>query len=107
MVTSFDSNLLINHRHRYNFYYFESLTLSLVLPSWKTQKRVLFVVIYHPPGSWSVYLFKCSAQTKISIVGDFNIHVYAKNYSLDMAFNLLLDSVGFFQNVNETTLITL
>ncbi|MHC5791746.1 hypothetical protein ACYT6H_09135, partial [Streptococcus pyogenes] len=36
-------------------------------------------------------------------MGDFNIHVDAKNDSLNMAFNLLLDSIGFSQNVKEPT----
>lgn len=40
---------------------------------------------------------------KMIIVCDFYIHVNAKNNSLITAFNLLLDSAGFSQNVNEPT----
>lgn len=40
---------------------------------------------------------------KMVIVCDFYIHVNAENNSLNTAFNLLLDSVGFSQNVNEPT----
>ncbi|KAL3969371.1 PHD finger protein 20 [Sarotherodon galilaeus] len=44
------------------------------------------------------------SSDKIIIVGDFNIHVDAKNDSLNMAFNLLLDSIGFSQNHFNHTL---
>uniref|UniRef100_A0A3Q0SN00 Amino acid transporter n=1 Tax=Amphilophus citrinellus TaxID=61819 RepID=A0A3Q0SN00_AMPCI len=43
------------------------------------------------------------SSDKIIIVGDFNNHVDAKNDSLNTAFNLLLDSIGFSQTVKEPT----
>uniref|UniRef100_A0A669EKP4 Reverse transcriptase domain-containing protein n=1 Tax=Oreochromis niloticus TaxID=8128 RepID=A0A669EKP4_ORENI len=85
--------------------------LSLVHPSCKTQKPVLLVIIYRPPGPYTEFLSDFSdflsdlvlSSDKIIIVGEFNIHVDAKNDSLNIAFNLLLDSIGFSQNVKEPT----
>lgn len=36
-------------------------------------------------------------------MADFSIHVDAKNDSLNTEFNLLLESIGFSQNVKEPT----
>ena len=85
--------------------------LSLVHPSCKTQKPVLLVIVSRPPGPYTEFLSDFSdflsdlvlSSDKIIIVGDFNIHVDAKNDSLNIAFNLLLDSIGFSQNVKEPT----
>uniref|UniRef100_A0A669FAZ4 Reverse transcriptase domain-containing protein n=1 Tax=Oreochromis niloticus TaxID=8128 RepID=A0A669FAZ4_ORENI len=107
----FHTSLLINERPRQTFNSFESLMLSLVQPSCKTQKPVLLVIIYRPPGPYTEFLSDFSdflsdlvlSSDKIIIVGDFNIHVDAKNDSLNIAFNLLLDSIGFSQNVKEPT----
>uniref|UniRef100_A0A3P9AYQ0 HD domain-containing protein n=1 Tax=Maylandia zebra TaxID=106582 RepID=A0A3P9AYQ0_9CICH len=107
----FHTSLFINERPRQTFNSFESLMLNIVHPSCETQKPVLLVIIYRPPGPYTEFLSDFSdfisdlvlSSDKIIIVGDFNIHVDAKNDSLNMAFNLLLDSIGFSQNVKEPT----
>lgn len=70
---------------------FESLTLSLVRPNWKTQK----------PTDFFSDLVLTSDQ--ITIVCDFNIHIDAESDRINRAFNLLLDSNGFSKVIKEPT----
>lgn len=105
------SNLVTKPKTAFKFNSFESLTLSLTCPDWRNQKALLFVIIYRPPGPYSEFLTEFSEWlsslvldwNKIIIVGDFNIHVDNNSDSLSIAFDALLDSVGFTQNVNKPT----
>uniref|UniRef100_A0AAQ6IH18 Reverse transcriptase domain-containing protein n=1 Tax=Anabas testudineus TaxID=64144 RepID=A0AAQ6IH18_ANATE len=107
----FHSSLLINPRPKHSFNSFESLTLSLSDPNWKNPKPVLFVIVYRPPVPYSEFLTEFSeflsdlvlSADKVIIVGDFNIHVDVDDNCLNTAFNSLLDSIGFTQNVNKPT----
>ncbi|KAK2873784.1 hypothetical protein Q8A73_024409, partial [Channa argus] len=107
----FHCSLSINPRPKHSYNSFESLTLSLSHPNWKTQKPLLFVIVYRPPVPYSEFLIEFSdfladlvlSTDKVIIVGDFNIHVDADSNCLSTAFNSLLDSIGFSQNVNKPT----
>ncbi|KAK2879923.1 hypothetical protein Q8A73_023735, partial [Channa argus] len=107
----FHCSLSINPRPKHSYNSFESLTLSLSHPNWKTQKSLLFVIVYRPPVPYSEFLIEFSdfladlvlSTDKVIIVGDFNIHVDADSNCLNTAFNSLLDSIGFSQNVNKPT----
>uniref|UniRef100_A0A3Q3MS83 Reverse transcriptase domain-containing protein n=1 Tax=Mastacembelus armatus TaxID=205130 RepID=A0A3Q3MS83_9TELE len=107
----FQSNLLLNFHPQNSYNSFESLTLSLSHTNWKTQKPVLLVILYRPPVPYSEFLTEFPdflsdlvlRSDKVIIVGDFNIHVDVENNSLSIAFNSILDSIGFIQNVNKPT----
>ena len=40
---------------------------------------------------------------KVIVVGDFKIHIDVDNDSLNVNFNSILDSIGFFQSVHRPT----
>uniref|UniRef100_A0A8C5D3Y3 Endonuclease/exonuclease/phosphatase domain-containing protein n=1 Tax=Gouania willdenowi TaxID=441366 RepID=A0A8C5D3Y3_GOUWI len=94
-----------------NYTSFESLVLNLSHTESKTCQPVIFAIIYRPPGPYSEFLAELSefilnlvlSSDKILIVGDFNIHVDKDSDSLSSAFMSLIDSVGFFQTINEAT----
>ena len=107
----FDSGLLVSAKPRLNYTSFESLVFSLTHPTWKTVQPILFVTVYRAPGPYSEFLSEFSEflstlvlkTDKVIIVGDFNIHVDDDKNSLTVAFNSILDSVGFRQSVNKPT----
>uniref|UniRef100_A0A8C5D409 Reverse transcriptase domain-containing protein n=1 Tax=Gouania willdenowi TaxID=441366 RepID=A0A8C5D409_GOUWI len=107
----YHSSLLIYPKPKANYTSFESLVLNLSHTKSKTCQPVLFVIIYRPPGPYSEFLSEFSefisnlvlSSDKILIVGDFNIHVDKDSDSLSSAFMSLIDSVGFFQTINEAT----
>ena len=53
---------LIYHKHNHDYTWFESLNLSLSLPTWKTIQPNLFVRVYHTPGLYSEF---CSFLSSI------------------------------------------
>uniref|UniRef100_A0A8C5G3G3 Reverse transcriptase domain-containing protein n=1 Tax=Gouania willdenowi TaxID=441366 RepID=A0A8C5G3G3_GOUWI len=107
----YHSSLLIYPKPKASYTSFESLVLNLSHTESKTCQPVLFVIIYRPPGPYSEFLSEFSdfisnlvlSSDKILIVGDFNIHVDKDSDSLSSAFMSLIDSVGFFQTINEAT----
>ncbi|XP_028272704.1 uncharacterized protein LOC114443000 [Parambassis ranga] len=108
----YHSSLQMNPKPKSTHTSFESLTLSLSHGSWKKSEFVLLVVVYRPPAAaYSEFLLEFSdflsslvlSTDKVIIVGDFNIHMDVDSDSLKIAFNSLLDSVGFSQLVNEPT----
>ena len=111
MAAVYQSNLFINPRPIISYNTFENLTLSFSHPDWKTEKPLLFAVVYRPPAPYSEFLVEISdfltslvlKYEKVIIVGDFNIHVDVNNDCLASAFTSLLDSIGFSQNVNKPT----
>lgn len=107
----FRSGLLISPRPKISFSSFESLILSFSHPKWKSQKPLVFVVVYRPPGPYSEFLSEFSeflsqlvlSTDKVIVVGDFNIHIDVENDSLNVNFNSILDSIGFSQSVHRPT----
>uniref|UniRef100_A0A8C5GPT6 Reverse transcriptase domain-containing protein n=1 Tax=Gouania willdenowi TaxID=441366 RepID=A0A8C5GPT6_GOUWI len=107
----YHSSLLIYPKPKASYTSFESLVLNLSHIESKTCQPVLFAIIYRPPGPYSEFLSEFSefisnlvlSSDKILIVGDFNIHVDKDSDSLSSAFMSLIDSVGFFQTINEAT----
>uniref|UniRef100_A0A672G2J3 Reverse transcriptase domain-containing protein n=1 Tax=Salarias fasciatus TaxID=181472 RepID=A0A672G2J3_SALFA len=105
------SSLLLKPKTNVKFNSFESLILTLTCPNWKNQKAVLLIIVYRPPGPYSDFLTEFSeflsnivlTHNKILIIGDFNIHVDDSGDSLSNAFIAVLDSIGFTQNVDEST----
>ena len=49
------SSLLINAKPTFDYNLFESLTLRLFHPAWKTLQQVQFVIVYHIPGPYSEF----------------------------------------------------
>ena len=111
MAAIFRSGLLISPRPKISFSSFESLILSFSHPKWKSQKPLVFVVVYRPPGPYSEFLSEFSeflsqlvlSTDKVIVVGDFNIHIDVENDSLNVNFNSILDSIGFSQSVHRPT----
>uniref|UniRef100_A0A3B3IBG4 Reverse transcriptase domain-containing protein n=1 Tax=Oryzias latipes TaxID=8090 RepID=A0A3B3IBG4_ORYLA len=103
--------LLLSPKVKNAYNSFENIILSLSHPNRKTQKPVLFIIIYRPPGPYSEFLTEFSDflstivldSDQIIILGDFNIHVDDPSDCLGKAFAALLDDVGFTQSVNEPT----
>ncbi|XP_056914922.1 uncharacterized protein LOC130540060 [Takifugu flavidus] len=108
----YHSKLLINPRPKHSFSSFESLTLGITHLNWRTEKPLLFVVVYRPPaGPHSEFLSEFSdflsdlvlRTEKVIIIGDFNIHMDVINDSFRNGFISLLESVGFLQQINQPT----
>ncbi|XP_055361200.1 uncharacterized protein LOC129603535 [Betta splendens] len=107
----YKSDLLITPKPKHSYNSFESLTLSLSHPDSKTQKPVVFCIVYRPPAPYSVFLTEffeflsdlVLSTDKVIVVGDFNIHVDVDSNCLSTAFNTLIDTIGFTQQVNEPT----
>ena len=72
-------------------------------PNSKATQPVTLVTLYRPPGPYTEFLSEFSDflsalvvnSDKILIVGDFNIHMDNENNSLTIAFQSLIDSIGF------------
>jgi len=72
----FKSGLLISATPKIRFRSFESLIFCVSHPKWKSQKPLLFVVMYRPPGPYSKFLFLSQlvlSTDKVIVGGDFNI----------------------------------
>ena len=107
----FNSSLIISPRAKSNYKSFESLVLNLSHPSWKSLQPLLFVTVYRPPGSYTLFLTEFSEflsslvldSNMIILNGDLNIHVDVGTNSLGSAFSSLIDSIGFSQCVDKPT----
>jgi len=105
----FQYDLLITPKTVNTYNYFEHLTLNFPHPNFKARKPLLFVTLYRPPGPYSEFLDEFSEflsdlvlnTDRVIIVGDFNIHADIEGDSLRAAFNAILDTIGFVQNVNS------
>ena len=105
------ANLCISPRPKFKFASFEVLVLHLMHPNSKATQPVTLVTLYRPPGPYTEFLSEFSDflsalvvnSDKILIVGDFNIHMDNENNSLTIAFQSLIDSIGFSQHVNTPT----
>ena len=111
VATIFQSDLLITPKTVNTYNSFEHLTLNFPHPNFKARKPLLFVTLYRPPGPYSEFLDEFSEflsdlvlnTDRVIIVGDFNIHADIEGDSLRAAFNAILDTIGFVQNVNSPT----
>ena len=107
----FKQNLAFTPQPVGNFKSFEHLSLSLADHTIKTRNRLLLIILYRPPSSYSEFLDEFSeflselvlCSDKIIIMGDFNIHVDVPSDSLTLSFNSLIDSLGFLQHVEKPT----
>ena len=110
VATIFNSGLITTPRAKPKYKSFESLTLNLSHPSWKSQPLIL-VTVYRPPGPYTVFLSEFAdflsslvlESNKLCLTGDLNIHVDVETNSLSRAFNSLIESIGFSQCVNKPT----
>lgn len=92
---------------------FEYLTVSLSCTNQKHIKAMSVKIIYWPPvkayleslTEFSEFLPKTvQDKDKIIIVGDFNVHVNIDTDPLNKAFSVLIEDVGFTQNVPRNIL---
>lgn len=94
-----------------NFHSFELLLLSFAHPEKTALKLFTLVIVYRPPGPYTVFLSEFAdfltnlvvSTEKVLIVGDFNIHMDNENDTLRSAFLSITDSIGFCQHVNKPT----
>ena len=90
---------------------FELLVLNFAHPDKTAVQLFTLVIVYRPPGPFTTFLSEFADflanlvinTDNILIVGDFNIHVDNKNYSLRSAFLSITDSIGFSQLVDLPT----
>ena len=107
----FNSSLSISPRAKATYKSFESLTLNLSHPSWKSLQPLIFITVYRPPGAYTQFLSDFSdflssialESNKVILVGDLNIHTDVETDSLNRAFKSLIDSIGFSQCVDKPT----
>ncbi|XP_076118485.1 uncharacterized protein LOC143099274 [Alosa pseudoharengus] len=111
VATIYQSSLLTSPKLTYKFKSFEVLVLNFLPPDWKNNQPVTVVTLYRPPGPYTEFLEEFSdflstltIQTeKILILGDFNIHMDNVNDCLTIAFQSLIEHVGFTQHVQGPT----
>ena len=56
----FNSSLSISPRAKANYKSFESLTLNLSHPSWKSVQPLIFIIVYRPPGPYTEFITEFS-----------------------------------------------
>ena len=91
----FNSSLVVSLKTNRAYNTFESLTLSLSHPNWKSKQPILLVTVYRPPTpAYTPFLSEFSEflsslvldSNKIILCGDMNVHVDVATNSLSSAF---------------------